>query len=239
MYGLIGMFVFLLVLGLLFFILNIIFYSRIQKTLYLVSSENRRISPELVWLNLIPILSLFYPFIYNHAFKDSVELEFYKRGLNKKYSLNLEAGTYNYPLSNIATNICFSISFYQNKGVFGVLDFDTFFYLGLLFSIVYIFTFISFFISVKNIEKILITEKGSISENKSFCKKCGFLNSINNKFCLECGIELSNGNQETDSKKIKDEEYIKRLEKYFEMYENNLITKEEFEIFKESINKIK
>lgn len=52
-----------------------------------ISNENRRMSGGLIWLNVVPLLNLIWPFIFNSALKNSYVQEFKKKGIDKEVKL--------------------------------------------------------------------------------------------------------------------------------------------------------
>ncbi|MBN1822417.1 MAG: hypothetical protein JXR31_11360 [Prolixibacteraceae bacterium] len=63
-------------------IIPFIFYLiTLQKTLYAVSIENRKMPPEQVWLSLIPLFGLVWQFIIVNRIADSLKFEFASKGI--------------------------------------------------------------------------------------------------------------------------------------------------------------
>ncbi len=82
-----------------------------QKAMNTVSAPNRKMDGGLVWLNLIPLLNIIWPFIFNNALRESYRQEFSQKGISK--SVNLSSGIV-YPIGQVIT---FIVSLFQ----FGIL----------------------------------------------------------------------------------------------------------------------
>ncbi|MEN9303372.1 MAG: hypothetical protein RL264_1801 [Bacteroidota bacterium] len=59
-----------------------------SRELNAVSQENRILSGGLVWLNILPIMKLIWPFIFNSALKNSYIAEFKSKRITKEVNLN-------------------------------------------------------------------------------------------------------------------------------------------------------
>lgn len=76
--GLLFLVIFLLVIGL---VVAILYLLTLQNLLYRVSPQNRTVEPGNVWLLLIPLFNLIYPFILYPKISESVANEYASRGL--------------------------------------------------------------------------------------------------------------------------------------------------------------
>ena len=74
---------FSLILMLIALVIYILFNVSMQRAMNAVSSENRKMEGGLIWLNLIPILNIVWPFIFNNALRSS-----YKNEFNKNHKRN-------------------------------------------------------------------------------------------------------------------------------------------------------
>ncbi len=87
--------------------INILFYYSLQTTMNLVNDKNRQMPGSYVWLNLIPVFGIFWPFIFNAALAKSIENELKDKGSDEK--VNLYPGTIVYPISFLfLTNLTYS-----------------------------------------------------------------------------------------------------------------------------------
>jgi hypothetical protein len=77
-----------------------------QKAMNAVSSENRKMEGGLIWLGLIPILNIVWPFIFNSALRSSYKKEFADKGINQ--SVNLATG-FIYPGAQILSILIYAI----------------------------------------------------------------------------------------------------------------------------------
>lgn len=63
-----------------------------------ISKANRKLDGGMIWLNLIPLFNLVWPFIYNNALKESFTKEFKDKKINSEISL---VSGIVYPIANI------------------------------------------------------------------------------------------------------------------------------------------
>ena len=101
----------LVLLGFIPLVVFILFAVSMQKAMNTVSAPNRKMEGGLVWLNLIPLLNIIWPFIFNNALRESYRQEFSQKGISK--SVNLSSGIV-YPIGQVIT---FIIALFQ----FGIL----------------------------------------------------------------------------------------------------------------------
>jgi hypothetical protein len=67
-----------------FLIVQVFFALTLRKVLLSCAPENRKTNPDYVWLNLIPIFNLIWPFILNPKICASIQAEFMARGWPEK-----------------------------------------------------------------------------------------------------------------------------------------------------------
>ena len=85
MEALLGMYIGILIAIIIVFLVPyILFLVNLQNTLTACSQENRAMEPGLVWLNLIPIFSLFWIFWTVIKIRDSLQKEYESRSLDTK-----------------------------------------------------------------------------------------------------------------------------------------------------------
>lgn len=62
------------------FVINIFYLLTLNRLLNVISPQNRKMVPGNVWLNLIPLFNIIWPFIMNPNITDSVRAELAERG---------------------------------------------------------------------------------------------------------------------------------------------------------------
>ena len=124
MEALLGMYIGVLIIVILAVLtVLILFLLNLQKTLNACSQENRAMDPGLVWLNLIPIFSLFWTIWTVIKIRDSLQKEYEARSLDTTAVTN----TYN---MGLGYGICSVAGILPVIGTFAGLA-------GLVFMIIY------------------------------------------------------------------------------------------------------
>lgn len=251
--------------------LFVLFHLTLQRTMDAVSEKNRQMSGGSVWLNLIPVFNLVFPFIFNNALKNSIELEYFDRKITKPVSLG--SGVVLYPLM-ILVSIFFSVLFYNSGDVAYSL-------LSSLAGIVNIVGQIVFWTQVANHKRMLLGQSQQqqqqnqqqqyfqqplhTSPTTKYCGNCKNQIPIHDNFCLICGFDMrvnyqtpvhppqppqspqpqaiyeeqispasnvQNNSVPTNENK---ETKIDKLSKYYDMLQQDLITKEDFDRIKKEL----
>jgi hypothetical protein len=132
-----------------FLIVKLIFFGTLHSTMNKISKVNRQMSVVLVWLNLIPIFSIFWPFIFNSALSKSIEEELKER--KSIHKVNLYSGTIVYPISSL------SLLFLVNS-----TDFNTYYdynfeklFLPIIFLLSTLYFWIVFWSQINRAKRIL------------------------------------------------------------------------------------
>lgn len=238
--------------------LFVLFQLTLQRTMDAVSPKNRQMSGGSVWLNLIPLFNLVFPFVFNNALKNAIEMEYFDRKITKP--VNLSTGTVVYPLMNLLS-LFFSLLFYSTYDT-------TFSMLSGLAVITNIITQIVFWTQVSGHKRILL---GGNNEQQfqqvfqsaptvKYCSNCKNPMPVNDNFCLICGSdtrtnyqtppvtppiqpvqevvfvsEPKNEPSNNSEAVVASESKVDKLNKYYEMLQQDLITKEDFERIKKEL----
>ncbi len=237
----------------------ILFQLTLQRTMNAVSPQNRQMSGGSVWLTLIPVFNLVFPFIFNNALKNSIEMEYFDRKIAKP--VNLATGTVVYPLMTILS-IFFSLLYYVSYN-------ESLSILSGLAGLTNFITQIVFWSQVTSHKKVLLGSSNETFHYQQvhqtgpqfkYCSNCKNPMALNDNFCLICGFDTRNNFQaptvttpnqpiqevivETEPKneqtinavKITEgESKVDKLNKYYEMLQQELITKEDFERIKKEL----
>lgn len=234
--------------------LFVLFQLTLQRTMDAVSPKNRQMSGGSVWLNLIPLFNLVFPFVFNNALKNAIEMEYFDRKITKP--VNLSTGTVVYPLMNLLS-LFFSLLFYSTYDT-------TFSMLSGLAVITNIITQIVFWTQVAGHKRILL---GGNNEQQfqqviqsvptvKYCSNCKNPMPVNDNFCLICGYDsrqqqassipaqpvhedpitpLSFDNQISSKPNSIPETKVDKLSKYYDMLQQGLITREDFDRIKKEL----
>jgi hypothetical protein len=209
-----------------------------------------------VWLTLIPVFNLVFPFIFNNALKNSIEMEYIDRKIAKP--VNLATGTVVYPLMTILS-IFFSLLFYVSYN-------ESLTILSGLAGLTNFITQIVFWSQVASHKKVLLGTSNEMYNYQhaqptapkiKYCSNCKNPTDLNDNFCLICGFDTRNNFQtpsfpqpvqevviETHSIsepsintaiEVEGESKVDKLNKYYEMLQQDLINKEDFERIKKEL----
>jgi hypothetical protein len=85
-----------------------------------INRENRKMDGGLIWLNLIPILNLIWPIIFNYALKVSYKKEFRTKGIRQ--NVNLSSGLI-YPSFQLLSLVILCYLFFSEAKSYGSYDF--------------------------------------------------------------------------------------------------------------------
>lgn len=240
----------------------VLFQLTLQRTMDAVSPKNRQMSGGSVWLNLIPVFNLVFPFIFNNALKNSIEMEYFDRKIAK--SVNLATGTVVYPLMTLLS-IFFSILFYVSYN-------ESLSILSGLAGLTNFITQIVFWTQVASHKKVLLGTSNESNQYQNgyqahqtvpqvkYCSNCKNPIALNDNFCLICGFDTRTNYQTsqvttptqlvqevvnvaapkteptlTSQTTIEGESKVDKLNKYYEMLQQDLITKEDFERIKKEL----
>jgi hypothetical protein len=211
----------------------------------------------LIWLNLIPILNVVWPFIFNHAVKKSYTNEFRQKGI--QVQVNLTSG-YLYPtfqtlssivlifiyLNSLFTMLNFESAYVLNGNVVNTLD-ELILYSTIGFMFVAIFGIIStifwivFWVNTVKLKNILVSSIGGnsqileISVDKEILSE-ETLNSKESSSSDNVKIsDVESQNQKLDS--IKAITPIDILKKYHDMLNEGLINQSDFDKIKNELLK--
>jgi hypothetical protein len=240
----------------------VLFQLTLQRTLDAVSPKNRQMSGGSVWLNLIPVFNLVFPFIFNNALKNSIEMEYFDRKIAKP--VNLATGTVVYPLMTLLS-VFFSFLYYVSydkslsilSGLAGLTNF---------------ITQIVFWTQVASHKKVLLGTSTETYQHQNgyqahhtvpqvkYCSNCKNPVALNDNFCLICGFDTRTNYQAhqvttptqpiqevvsvtapkieptiASTSAIEGESKVDKLNKYYEMLQQDLITKEDFERIKKEL----
>jgi uncharacterized membrane protein len=250
--------IFLLLVVILPLVIYIFYNISLQRAMNAVSSKNRKMEGGLIWLNLIPILNIVWPFIFNAALRTSYKNEFNQKGIS--HPVNLVSG-FVYPGAQVLLLLLYLIaavmaeemarsSYYGNySGANSLVGFS----LGLLILITLVglaslVFWIIFWVNANGLRTILENHnlQGSNKEfdtyNSNFTQSesTGFTPPQTDSFKSE-SILSTQGNTNTSSENKISQEPIKQLnsidkiKKYHDMLNEGLITQADFDRIKNEL----
>jgi hypothetical protein len=240
----------------------VLFQLTLQRTMDAVSPKNRQMSGGSVWLNLIPVFNLVFPFIFNNALKNSIEMEYFDRKIAKP--VNLATGTVVYPLMTLLS-VFFLFLYYVSYD-------ESLSILSGLAGLTNFITQIIFWTQVASHKKVLLGTSTETYQHQNgyqahhtvpqvkYCSNCKNPVALNDNFCLICGFDTCTNYQAsqvtTPTQPIQEvvsvtapknestiaatpafdgESKVDKLNKYYEMLQQDLITKEDFERIKKEL----
>lgn len=237
----------------------VLFQLTLQRTMDAVSPKNRQMSGGSVWLNLIPVFNLVFPFIFNNALKNSIEMEYFDRKIAKP--VNLATGAVVYPLMTILS-IFFSILYYVSYD-------ESLSILSGLAGLTNFITQIVFWTQVASHKKVMLGTSNETYHYQQahqpipqvkYCSNCKNPMALNDNFCLICGSDTRTNYQtppvtppiqlvqevvfvsepksepsNNSEAVVASESKVDKLNKYYEMLQQDLITKEDFERIKKEL----
>lgn len=211
--------------------LYIWFLVSLQLAMNSVSFENRKMEGALVWLNLIPLFNLIWSFIFNIAIRDSYKKEFLAKGIDSEVSVF--SGIL-YPILNL-TVILVPLILYLPLLSISPFDRDYISYL----KFVSIFSLIIYLIGGVGSLIFLIIYWTQVNQLKSILFQ-NQLSKNNNMNINNSDIVFKNPISTEHSlpkKKITNQSSADKLKKYYEMLNQGLITKGDFDEIKKEILK--
>lgn len=247
--------IFSLIIPLIIFIL---FNLSLQKAMNVVSNANRKMDGGMVWLVLVPLLNLVWPFIFNNALRTSYKNEFNQKGIS--HPVNLVSG-FIYPSAQVLLLLLYAItavmaeeiarsSYYGNySGANSLVGFSQ----GILILITLVglaslVFWIIFWVNVNSLRTILDNHnlQGSNKEfdthnaNYTQPESTSFNPSQSDSFKTE-SIPSTQENTITSSQNkisqepIKQANSIDKIKKYHDMLNEGLITQADFDRIKNEL----
>lgn len=249
---------FSLILMLIALVIYILFNVSMQRAMNAVSSENRKMEGGLIWLNLIPILNIVWPFIFNNALRSSYKNEFNKKEISNP--VNLVSG-FLYPGAQVLLLLLYVItaamaeemvrsSYYGNysgaNSLFGLSQ--GILILITLVSLASLVFWILFWVNVIGLRTILENHnlQGSNKEfqthnaNVTQPESTSFMSPKRDSFESE-SIHAMPENTITSSQNKNSQEPIKqansidKIKKYHDMLNEGLITQADFDRIKKEL----
>lgn len=241
-------------------VIYILFNITLQRAMNAVSSKNRKMEGGLIWLNLIPILNVFWPFVYNAALRSSYKNEFQEKRITHR--VNLVAG-FVYPGAQILSLIIYAIgvtiaeemvydaNYYQNMSTAYDALFvyqATMILVGLL-GLVGLILWIIFWVNVSGLRSILVAHDRNVTSLDQKHQQTTNADSIPQNTFQQ--TNASDQQLETDYKQpltaaatvspkpiiepVKQVSSIDKLMKYHEMLSEGLITQADFDKVKNEL----
>lgn len=213
------------------FALYIWFLVNLQLAMNAVSFENRKMEGALVWLNLIPLFNLIWSFIFNIAIRDSYKKEFLAKGID--YEVSVVSGII-YPILNLTVILVPLILYFPllsispfDRDYISYIEFVSIFSLiiYLIGGVGSLIFFIIYWTEVIQLKNILLENQLNNNNNTN-------LNNSNIVFENPISNEIS-----LPKKKITNQSSADKLKKYYEMLNQGLITKGDFDEIKKEILK--
>lgn len=235
----------------------ILFNISMQKAMNAVSSENRKMEGGLIWLGLIPILNIVWPYIFNAALRTSYKNEFKQKGISHK--VNLASG-FIYPGAQLLSIILYAFAdalsdqmirnsmYYGNDSdIQNALFFNELAVIFMsLFSLVSLVLWIIFWVNVNGLRSMLEShDRNTLSSGMNNQNQKYQETFVQNTLQVESQMALmdtssaksDNTNQVTQSKSepVKQASSIDKLMKYHVMLSEGLITQADFDKVKNEL----
>jgi hypothetical protein len=212
-----------------------------------VSQENRILSGGLVWLNILPIMNLIWPFIFNSALKNSYIAEFKSKRITKEVNLNsgiiypimplllVFLSFYGSALFSDIENRAYQNGYYNQDEILGVS-----FTIGIIYLIIVVAGFIFQIVFWANVIQLKNTLVESTRLNSTILDDQNYQSNLNNfsnnnvefqqRPIVEPIIEVK---EKTEKNPI--ESSIDKLKKYHDMLNEGLINQYDFDRIKKEI----
>jgi hypothetical protein len=160
----------ILLLGLIPLVVFILFALSMQKAMNTVSTPNRKMDGGLIWLTLIPILNIVWPFIFNNALRESYRKEFSQKGIPN--TVNLSSGII-YPAGQMLLVLIalmqFGILTSSSTG-YSQSDLDFYMMLNVISALLGLLSFILwivFWVNVNTLREVLVNHNQSYAFSNS------------------------------------------------------------------------
>jgi hypothetical protein len=149
----------ILLLGLIPLVVFILFAVSMQKAMNTVSSPNRKMDGGLIWLMLIPLLNIVWPFIFNNALRESYRKEFSQKGIPN--TVNLSSGII-YPAGQMLLVLIALMQFgiLTSSTGYSQSDLDFYMMLNVISGLVGLMSFILwivFWVNVNTLREVLVS----------------------------------------------------------------------------------
>jgi hypothetical protein len=141
----------------------ILFAVSMQKAMNTVSSPNRKMDGGLIWLILIPLLNLVWPFIFNSALRESYRKEFSQKGIPN--TVNLSSGII-YPSAQVLILLLalIQLGMFDTLGSYSQSDLELYMILSVISGLVGLLSFILwivFWVNVNTLREVLVNHNQS------------------------------------------------------------------------------
>jgi hypothetical protein len=233
-------------------VIYILFNISMQTAMNKVSQKNRRMEGGLIWLNLIPLLNIVWPFVFNNALRESYKKEFDELGIKER--VNLISGMIYPGLRILSAVLWFIFSFsialslqssLYNRGSYeDAIAISSFFSVFMsLIGLTSLVLWIVFWVNVNGLKRILESRNGNVNSNQIIDRS-----PVNTNQFQTTDIPLYQESSNAPVKEIekpaevvvpptvnKQVSSIEKLKKYHDMLSEGLITQDDFDRVKKEL----
>jgi len=241
-------------IGLLFIVILLLtliiwFNVNMQSAMNAVSMKNRKMDGGMVWLILVPVLNIVWPFIFNNALRTSYKAEFIQKGIPSP--VNLVSGLI-YPGFQVLSIIIYYIGFaliatlsYGYNDVAAISSITL--VLVLLLYLVNVVIWIAFWVNVNGLKTILVrhdqigiydmplTQQAVYSQPETPTFKPPFSQPISSDISNPVSENSASSLEIKTPEPVKQASVIDKLKKYHEMLAEGLITEVDFDRIKNEL----